>query len=431
MGRVSRRHFLAAGAALGASLGIGATGAELLPGGRGRRVVIVGGGWGGLTAARRLRQLAPELEVVLIERGAAFRSLPMSNKWLVGLPADGRRSQDHAATARAFGYVSIRAEVTAIDRERQRVVTADGSLGYDWLVLAAGIRHDYAPWCGDDGRAADQARAAYPAGFVADELDAVKRKLAGFEGGTLVMTVPPGPYRCTPAPYERAVMIAWMIKRRKLKAKLVLVDAGAGMQAFNRVFAERYRDQIEHLTHAGIKAIDPFRKTIATEFDDLRFDDAILIPPQQAAELAWQADLVARNAEGRATGWGAVDPVRLHVPGDERIFLIGDLIDRVSPLFGHYPKTGHMASRQGRIVAGEIAARAAGRLAEPALPDSICHVFPDVDPMESVRIEAKYHFRGDGVIAQAVRQQGDPQPRGEDSEWVAAMYAEFLAPDGG
>ncbi len=140
---------------------------------------------------------------------------------------------------------------------------------------------------------------------------------------------------------------------------------------------------------------------------------------------------MARNADGRATGWGAVDPVRLHVPGDERIFLIGDLIDRVSPLFGHYPKTGHMANRQGRIVAGEIAARAAGRLAEPTLPYSICHVFPDVEPMESVRIEAKYHFRGDGLIAQSVRQQGDPQPRGEDAEWAKAMYADFLAPEGG
>jgi len=431
MRRVSRRHFLASGAALGAALGIGANAAELLPAGRRRRVVVVGGGWGGLTAARHLRELAPDLEVVLVERGAAFRSLPMSNKWLVGLPSGVRRGQDYAAAARAFGYVAIRAEVTAIDRDRRRVVTAEGSLGYDWLVLAAGIRYDYAPWFGDDAGAAEQARASYPAGFVADELEAVKRKLAGFEAGTLVMTVPPGPYRCTPAPYERAVMIAWMLKRRKLKAKLVLVDAGAGMQAFNRVFAERYRDQIEHLTHAGIKAIDPFRKTIATEFDDLRFDDAILIPPQQAADLAWQAGLVARNAEGRATGWGAVDPVRLHVPGDERIFLVGDLIDRVSPLFGHYPKTGHMANRQGRIVAREIAARAAGRLPEPALPDSICHVFPDVEPMESVRIEAKYHFRGDGVIAQSVRQQGDPQPRGEDAEWARAMYADFLAPEGG
>jgi len=430
MGRVSRRRFLASGAAVGAALGMGASASELLPAGRRRRVVIVGGGWGGLTAARHLSELAPDLDVVLIERGAAFRSLPMSNKWLVGLPSDGRRGQDYATAARAFGYVAIHTEVTAIDRDRRRVVTADGSLGYDWLVLAAGIRYDYAPWFGDDAAAAGQARASYPAGFVANELEAVKRKLAGFESGTLVMTVPPGPYRCTPAPYERAVMIAWMLKRRKLKAKLVLVDAGAGMQAFNRVFAERYRDQIEHLTHAGIKAIDPFRKTIATEFDDLRFDDAILIPPQQAADLAWQAGLVARNAEGLATGWGAVDPVRLHVPGDERIFLVGDLIDRVSPLFGHYPKTGHMANRQGRIVAREIAARAAGRLPEPALPDSICHVFPDVEPMESVRIEAKYHFRGDGVIAQSVRQQGDPQPRGEDAEWAMAMYADFLAAGG-
>jgi NADPH-dependent 2,4-dienoyl-CoA reductase/sulfur reductase-like enzyme len=355
----------------------------------------------------------------------------MSNKWLVGLPAEGRRSQDYAAAALAYGYTLLRAEATAIDRERRRIITRNGVLDYDWLVLASGIRYDYVPWFGDDRRAADQARMLYPAGFVADELDTLKRKLADFSGGDFVMTIPPGPYRCTPAPYERAVMIAWLFKQKKVKGKLTIVDAGPGMQAFNRVFAERYKDQVEHLTHASIKAIDPFRKTIATEFDDLRFDDGILMPPQQASDLLWQADLIARNGDGRLTGWGAVDPIHLHVPGDERVFLIGDLIDRVSPLFGHYPKTGQMANRLGRIAAREIAARAAGRLPDTVLPDSVCHVFPDVEPMESVHIEASYHLRGDGVIAQTVRQRYDPQPRGEDAVWARAMYADFLAPERG
>lgn len=422
MGKISRRYFLASGASLAA----GSTLAQLLPQGRRQRVVVVGGGWGGLAAARHLRDMAPALDVVLVEANAAFRSLPMSNKWLVGLAPDAGRSHDYAANARAWGYTFIQAEATAIDRERRRVVTSGGTLDYDWLVLAVGIRYDYEPWFGDDRRAAAEARSNYPAGFVSGELDALKRKLADFKGGDFVMTIPPPPYRCPPAPYERAVMIAWLFRQKKIKGRLIVVDPGAGMQAFNRVFAERYKDWIVHLTHADVKSVDPFNKRIATEFDDLRFDDGILMARQQAGDLVWQAGLVARDAEGGATGWGALDPLHLHARDDDRVFLIGDLIGRVSPLFGHYPKSGHLANRLGRIAAYEIASRAAGRVPEPLLPESVCHVFSDVEPMESVRIDGQYRLRGDGVIAQTVRQHNDPQPRGEDEAWAKSMYADFL-----
>jgi hypothetical protein len=92
-------------------------------------------------------------------------------------------------------------------------------------------------------------------------------------------------------------MIAWLFKRKNIKGKLVIVDPGAGMQAFNRVFADRYKNQIVHLTHAAVKSVDPFNKTIATEFDDLRFDDAILMPAQAAGGLVARAGLLAGDAE--------------------------------------------------------------------------------------------------------------------------------------
>jgi NADPH-dependent 2,4-dienoyl-CoA reductase/sulfur reductase-like enzyme len=426
MGKFGRRHFLCSGLALGVSLRGAAALAEIVPRGRKRRVVIVGGGWGGLTVARHLRELAPELDVVLVEKNAAFRSLPLSNKWLVGLAPQAGRGKDYATLAGEQGYSFVQAEVSAIDRDGRRVVTSGGTLEYDWLVLAVGIRYDYAPWFGDDSRAAEHASWHYPAGFIADELDVLKRKLGEFKGGDFVMTIPPGLYRCTPAPYERAVMIAWLFKRKNIKGKLVIVDPGAGMQAFNRVFADRYKNQIVHLTHAAVNSVDPFNKTIATEFDDLRFDDAILMPAQAAGGLVARAGLLAGGAEGRPTAWAAIDPLRLHAPGDERVFLIGDLIGRVSPLFGQYPKSGHLANRLGRIAAREIAGRAKGRVPEVSLPDSVCHVYSDVQPMEAMRIEAEYRQRGDGVITQTVRQHYDPQPRGEDLEWARALYADFL-----
>lgn len=430
MNRITRRHFLAAGIVAGAACAVDSTFAELMPRSRGRRVVIVGGGWGGLTAARHLRDLAPELDVVLVERSAAFRSLPLSNKWLVGMAPEAAQGYSYHAAARAHGYTFVQAAATAIDRERRRVVTGDGAIDYDWLVLAVGIRYDYEPWFGNDRGAAEQARKSFPAGFVADELDLLKRKLAGFQGGDFVMTIPPPPYRCMPAPYERAVMIAWLLKQKNIKGRLIVVDPGPGMQAFNRIFADRYKDWIVHLTHANVKSVDPFNKTVVTEFDDLRFDDGILMPAQQAGDLVWQAGLVARDGDGKASGWGALDPIHLHARDDERVFLIGDLIGKVSPLFGYYPKSGHLANRLGRIVAREIAGRARGGAPEPILPDSICHVFSDVQPMERIRIDAQYRLRGDGVIAQTVRQHYDPQPRGEDVDWAQSMYADFLAPGG-
>ncbi len=425
---ISRRRFLAAGAALGAARSCGQSVPDLLPASGGRRVVIVGGGWSGLTAARHLRRLAPELEVVLIDRDAVFRSLPLSNQWLVERTPDAFVQQDYATAAQAWGYRAIQAEVTAIDRERRRLQTAQGALGYDWLILAAGIRHDYSPWLGDDARAIDATRRLYPAGFLASELDALKRKLAEFKGGDLLMTIPPPPLRCPPAPYERAVMIAWLLKTRRIKGRLILVDAGGGMQRFNRVFAERYKEQILHLTHAPVKSIDPFRKTLSTEFDELKFDDAIIIAPQQAADLVWQARLVETDAAGKPSGWAGFDPLHLHAIGDERVFLVGDLLGRASPLFGHYPKSAHMASQLGRIAAAEIAARSRGKLPEIALPESICHVYTDVEPPEMMRIDARYRLRGDGLITQAVRQHEDPQPRGEDRQWAQGLYKEMLAP---
>jgi hypothetical protein len=300
------------------------------------------------------------------------------------------------------------------------------ALDYDWLILAAGIRYDYAPWLGDDARAIEAVRRLYPAGYVAGELDVLRRKLDEFKGGDLLMTVPLGPSRCPPAPYERAVMIAASLKARNIKGRLLLVDAGGGMQRFNRVFAERYKDQIQHLTHATIKAIDPFARTLATEFDEIRFDDAIIIPPQGAADIVRQAGLLETDAAGKPGAWAAFDPLHLHAVGDERVFLVGDLLGRASPLFGAYPKSAHMAARQGRIAADEIIARARGVMPAPTLPDSECYVHTAVDPAEMMRIEARYRLRGDGLIVQTVRQHEDPQPRGEDLEWERGLYREML-----
>jgi hypothetical protein len=332
-----------------------------------------------------------------------------------------------AAIAARVGYRHLRAEATAIDRVQRRVHTTQGVLDYDWLILAAGIRYDYTPWLGDDARAIAAVQREFPAGYVAGELDALKRKLEDFKGGELLMTVPPGPARCPPAPYERAVMIAWWLKTRRIPGRLTLVDAGGGMQRFHRIFAERYKDQIRHITYATVKALDPYAKSLQTEFDDIRFDDAIIIPPQGAADIVRQAGLLEVDAAGRPGAWAGFDPLHLHAVGDERVFLVGDLLGRASPLFGAYPKSAHMAARLGRIAAEGIVARLRGVSPAPTFPESLCFVHTDVEPAEALRIEASYRQRGDGLVMQTVRQREEPQPRGEDVAWAQGLMREMLA----
>lgn len=395
------------------------------------RVVVAGGGWGGLAAARHLRELAPQLDVVMIDRQPEFWSQPLSNRWLVGLAESQWLTHDYRLAAQRFGYRFVAAEVAGIDRSSHEVATSAGKFPYDWLVLAPGIREDFSAWHGVDRNSATYTRQNFPSAFVAgsDHLR-LKAKLASFKGGDLVMTIPPMPYRCPPAPYERAGLIAWWLKTRNIKGRLIVLDPNLPALSFDRIFRDSYRDQITYVPQARIQSLDPFKRQIVTDFDTIDFTDAILMPPQQAADLVWDSDLIGKTPDGKPSGWAAADPVTLQAADDERIFLVGDILDKVSPLFGQYPKTGQLAARLGRIAATQIAARASGTTAERLLPDSTCYVINRPEPKEITRIETSYRFRGDGVIQQTVRQQYDPQAGEADLDWARRQFSELLGHTG-
>lgn len=417
---MKRRTLLKAGLALGAT-----TLSRLAPGHQGR-AIIIGGGWAGLAAARQLRLLAPALEVILIERQARFWSRPLSNRWLVDLIDGQRLNHDYRAAAQKLGYTFIHAEVQEIDRSRRSVTSSAGTLSYDWLIVAAGVREDFSPWYGAERSAAAFTEEHFPSAFAdTDGHRRLKAKLQNFAGGDLVMTIPPMPYRCPPAPYERAGMIAWWMKTRGIKGRLIILDPNPPALGFDRVFRDSYRDQITYLPQAQVRQVDPYKKRIVTDFDTIDFTDAILMPPQQAAGVVWQAGLIGQSNDGKASGWAAHDPINLHVPGDERVFLVGDLLDKSSPLFGYYPKTGQMAARQGHIAALQIAARIAGKIPDSSLPDSACYVINRVEPMEIARIETRFRLRGDGLIQQTVKQSYNPQPDNDDVRWAEGMFAEL------
>lgn len=394
-----------------------------------RRVVVVGGGWGGLSAARHLRALAPDLEVVLVDRQPAFVSFALSNRWLVDAAAPAPERHEYAALAARWGYRFVQADVRAIDRATGVVVAGNERLAYDWLVIAPGIRENYAAWQVEDPALAAELRRRHGGAMLnGTDLSSLKQRLAGFKGGDLLMTIPPAPYRCPPAPYERAMLIAWWLKTRKIPGKLIIADPNPMMPAFRSILLDRFKDQITYLDHARIRQIDPLRQTVSTDIDDIRFDAALLSPPQQAADLIWQAGLIRAEEGGRPSGWAAQGAVDFRSPADERVFIIGDATGMVSPAFGLYPKTGHVANRMGLGVAQQIAAQATGHEFPPLLPESVCHVLSGIEPDEQTRIETTYRQRGDGFLLQQVKQVRNPNPAGEDLAWAEVMYRDFLRP---
>lgn len=342
---LTRRRVLQATAAGAAALATGcaAIGSSAKP-----RAVVVGGGWGGLGAVRGLLA-SGAADVTLVEPNAAFMSCPLSAHFIVGhQPAsDFQRSY---ARIDQLGARRLRERVLEIDRTKREVVTATQRLPYDFLVLSLGV--DYME---ESIQGYAEARAQLPVGFRAFEQMAVRQQVDEFleKGGNFVISAPKPPYRCPPAPYERAFLIAEQMKQRGTKGKILLVDANSNpmpppiAKPILNGMKSLYAAQIEYLPNVDIRSVDMGKRQLATSDGDIPFAHANLVLPMRAPALIRQAGLGER--------WAAVKLPSFQTQADDRIYVIGDA--QGTPL----PKSGHVAFGSGQQVAEAIDARIAGK----------------------------------------------------------------------
>ena len=357
----TRRHFLklAAAASLAPSV-VSAQGA-----GTGR-VVVIGGGFGGATAARTLKALEPRLTVTLVEPNPVYTACPFSNSVLADLRQISQQAFRYDGVRRA-GVTVAETSATAVDADAKTVTLADGNkLSYDRLVMSPGIDFNWGALPGYDEAAAQKMPHAWKAGA---QTTLLRNQLQAMDdGGLVVMSVPANPYRCPPGPYERASLIAYWLKIWKPKSKLLLLDAKdafSKQRLFQNGWAELYPGRIEWvpLSKGGkVTAVDPATLTFTTEFGSHKAAVGNVIPPQRAGAIAGQAGVADR------TGWCPVEPVAFESTLRPGIHVLGD-----AAIMGGMPKSAFAANAQAKVCAAAIVALLAGAKPQDPILINTCY----------------------------------------------------------
>ena len=347
------------------------------------RVVVIGGGVGGATAAKYLALSARELEITLVEPKPRYTTCFFSNLYLAGLRSFASLTHGYEALARQYGISIIQDSAVAIDPGAKTVgLESGGRLSYDRLIVAPGIAFKFDAIEGYDEAATQILPHAWIAG---PQTQLLRAQLETMEdGGVFVLTAPPNPFRCPPGPYERASLIAAYFKRFKPRAKILILDAKDSFfeqDLFQDAWERHFPDMIEWLPGqftGGIKAVDPKTRSIKTASDSFAAAVANVIPPQVAALLAQKGGLVD------ASGWCPVDPLTFESKQQPGIHVIGD-----AAMAGDMPKSAFAANSQAKMCAFAVAALLTGSQAQSPHLFNTCFTFLAPDDAVSDAISFK------------------------------------------
>ena len=392
------------------------------------KVVVVGGGYGGATAAKYVRLLsARAVDVVLIEPNRSFVSCPISNLVVGGVRqlADITTSYDGL---RAHGVNVVHDSVTAIDAARKTVRLAGGAeIRYDKLVLSPGVDLMFDSVQGLRQAQADgQVLQAWKAG--PETVALFKQIEAMRDGGVFAITIPEAPYRCPPGPYERASLVAAYLKAYKPRSKVLILDANPDVTSkgplFKKAWTELYPGMVEYRGQHKTTAVDAATRTVKFEVqEDVKADVLNVLPPMRAGAIAVQAGLANSNAR-----WCNVDYRSFESTAAPDIHVLGDAI-QVAPAM---PKSGHMANAHAKVCAAAIVARLAGAEidANPMLTNT-CYSF--VSPAEVIHVASVHEYvaaektfktvAGSGGVSAARSQLEATYAMG----WARNIWADALA----
>lgn len=377
----------------------------------GRRVVVVGGGFGGTIAAKYIRMMDKSIEVVLIEPKKEYVSCPFSNLYIGGKLKDlSSLTIGYDKLAANHGIKMVHDTVTAVDAAKKTVTVSGGTIDYDRLVMSPGIDFRTEELEGYDFATTPLVMPhAWQAG---PQTLLLRKQLVDMpDGGTVVITVPLSPFRCPPGPYERTNMIAMYLKEFKPKSKIVVLDANPDITSkgalFRKGWKKHYDGMIQYRSAQKVTAIDASKRSVFIEgIEEVKGDVVNVIPPQRAGHIARVAGLI-----GPDKAWCPIDATTFESTLQKNIHVIGDASSA-----GAMPKSGYSANSEAKVCATNIVALMNGK--ETTELSGINTCFSAISAKETVSVAGVYTVK-DGKIV-SVPGSGGVSP---DLSEVETVYA--------
>lgn len=391
------------------------------------RVVVIGGGAGGATAAKYIaKDSEKKIAVTLVEENVNYQTCFHSNLFLGGfrdyasILHDYRKLQGH-------GVDVARARASMIDRDKKQVVLADGRrIAYDRVVVSPGIdlKYDSVPgW----GREHEEAMPhAWKPGA---QTRLLKRRLDAVpNGGVIVMIAPPNPYRCPPGPYERISMMAHALKKAgKTRSKIFIIDPKETFSKqglFQEGWEKHYKGMVEWLgpkVHDGLKSVDPKTGTVVTGFETYKNAALVnVIPAQMAGAIARDSGLANQ------TGFCVINPENMKSAVDANVFVLGD-----ATIAGDMPKSAFSANSQAKVAAMTIRGELIGARTFPARYANTCWSLIDTD--DTVKVGGAYEAKDGKITASStfVSKTGETaelrkQTQAENMGWYAGIIEDMF-----
>lgn len=405
----NRRAFLGSAAATAGVLAAPMVRAQGKP-----RVVVIGGGAGGATAARYIaKDSAGAIDVTLVEPSRTYYTCYFSNLYLGGFRTMESLGYSYGTLAAAYGINVVHDWAIGVDRDAKTVTLAGGaSLPYDRLILSPGIDFVDGAVEGWGVSAQNAMPHAYKAGSQTELLKA--QVLAMPQGGTFAMVAPPNPYRCPPGPYERVSMVAHLLKQTNPTAKILIADPKESFSKqglFEEGWNAHYAGMIERVGPdfgGAVVAVDPVAMTLSIDGVVNSVDVCNVIPAMKAGRIAEIAGITEGN-------WAPVNAADMSSKMDENIHVLGDAAAQ-----GDMPKSGFSANSQAKVCANAVRGALTGSTIFPARFANTCWSL--IAPNDGVKVGATYEATDEKIASVA----GFVSATGESDEVRQATYQESI-----